>query len=138
VEARRAINLAAIAYAEQLCVRLSRSPLVQMAREAMRRREPRDEYGDQQACLTWMGDVARARSVLQNKANGAQEVKVRSDRLRTHAKYRSAMETVPTEDSLAAAHDAQLDAAVGGDTPDATAPPVLRDDIWDLHRLLLR
>lgn len=138
VEARRAINLAAIGYAEQLCLRLSRSPLVQMAREAVRRREPRDDYGDQQACLTWMGDIARARAVLQNRANVAQEVKVRSERLRTHAKYRSAVETVPTEDSMAAAQDAQLDSVVGGGAPDVAAPPVLRDDTWDLHRLLLR
>jgi len=138
VEARRAINLAAIAYAELLCLRLSRTPLVQMSREATRRREPRDDYGDQQACLSWMGDIARAKGMLQNRANVAAEVKVRSDRLRTHAKYRSDMETVPTEDSLAAAHAAQLDAVIGGGAPDAAAPPVLRDDTWDLHRLLLR
>lgn len=138
VEARRAINLAAIAYAEQLCLRLARSPLVQMSREAVRRREPRDDYGDQQACLSWMGDIARAKAVLQNRANVAQEVRQRTDRLRAHAKYRSAIDTVPTEDSVTAALEAQMGAVVDGTPAEATAPPVLRDDTWDLHRLLLR
>lgn len=138
VEARRAINLAAIAYAELLCLRLARSSLVQMAREAVRRREPRDDYGDQQACLAVMTDVGRAKLVLQNRANVAQEVRQRSDRLRAHAKYRSSIETVPTEDSLAQAHEAHLNAAVAGVTTAENLPPVLRDDTWDLQRLLLR
>jgi hypothetical protein len=138
VEARRAINLAAIAYGELLCLKLSRSTLVQMAREAVRRREPRDDYGDQQTCLSLMNDVTRAKAVLQNRANVAQEVKLRTDRIRTRVKYRSSIETVPTEDSLALAQDAHLDAAVGGQQAAENLPPVLRDDTWDLHRLLLR
>jgi hypothetical protein len=138
VDARRAINLAAIAYAELLCLRLARSTLVQMAREAMRRREPRDDYGDQPACLALMGDVTRAKAVLQNRSNVAQEVRQRTDRIRASAKYRSGIETVPTEDSLALVHDAQLDAAVGGEATAENLPPVLREDTWDLHRLLLR
>ena len=138
VEARRAINLAAIAYAELLCLRLARSTLVQLAREAVRRREPRDDYGDQQACLALMGDVGRAKLVLQNRANVANEVRQRTERIRTHAKYRSTIDTVPTEDSLTQAQDAQLDAAVGGAATAENLPPVLRDDTWDLQRLLLR
>lgn len=138
VEARRAINVAGIAYAELLCLRLARTPLVQMAREAVRRREPVDQYGDQQACLSLMGDIGRAKALLQNRASIAQEVRTRSERLRAHAKYRSAIETVPTEDSVTAARDAALEDAVGGTGPVETLPPVLRDDLWDLHRLLLR
>jgi hypothetical protein len=138
VEARRAINLAAIAYAELLCLRLARTPLVQMAREAIRRREPRDDYGDQQACLALMSELSRAKALLQNRANVAQEVRLRTERIRAHAKYRSSIETVPTEDSLAQVQEAQLDAAVGGQAPVENLPPVLRDDTWDLHRLLLR
>ena len=34
VETRRAINIAAIAYAEVLCLRLAKTPLVRLAREA--------------------------------------------------------------------------------------------------------
>jgi hypothetical protein len=138
VEARRAINLAAIAYAELLCLRLAKTPLVQMSREAVRRREPRDDYGDQAACLAFMNDVSRARAQLQNRAQVAGEVKARTERLRTHVKYRSAYETIPTEDSLAAARDAQLDAVVAGTATVEALTPVLRDDTWDIQRLLLR
>jgi hypothetical protein len=138
VEARRAINLAAIAYAELLCLRLARSTLVQLAREAVRRREPRDDYGDQQACLALMSDVTRAKALLQNRANVAQDVKLRTERIRALVKYRSSVETVPTEDSLAQGQEVQLEAAVGGNVAPENLPPVLRDDTWDLHRLLLR
>ncbi|MET0293335.1 MAG: hypothetical protein ABW136_13335 [Steroidobacteraceae bacterium] len=138
VEARRAINLAAIAYAELLCLRLSKTPLVQLSREAVRRREPRDDYGDQTACLAVMSDVSRAKMQLQNRAQVAGDVKVRSERLRAHAKYRSAIDTIPTEDSLAFARDAHLDAVVEGSATVETMTPILRDDTWDIQRLLLR
>ena len=45
LEARRAINIAAIAYAEVLCLRLDPDPLVELAREATAQREASDEYG---------------------------------------------------------------------------------------------
>lgn len=139
VESRRAINLAAIGYAELLCVRLSTTPLLNLAREAIRRREPRDDYGDQPACLAMMTDIARAKAILQNRAQVAQDVRQRSERLRAHAKYRSPVDTVPTDDSVTAASDARMDAAVAGtERAEGSVPHVLRDDIWDLHRLLLR
>jgi hypothetical protein len=138
VEARRAINLAAIAYAELLCLRLSRTSLVQLSREAVRRREPRDDYGDQPACLSLMAEITRAKASLQSRANVAQDVRQRTDRIRAHVKYRSAIETLPTEDSLALAQDAQLESAVEATSTAENIPPVLRDDTWDLHRVLLR
>ncbi|MGH8150779.1 MAG: hypothetical protein ACRETB_12505, partial [Steroidobacteraceae bacterium] len=50
VEARRAINLAAVAYAEILCVRLVDTPLVALAKEATSRREAADDYGERAEC----------------------------------------------------------------------------------------
>jgi hypothetical protein len=50
VEARRAINLAAIACAEVLCLRLARTSLVASARAAMARREAM-EYLRRSRCL---------------------------------------------------------------------------------------
>lgn len=136
VDARRAINVAGIAYAELLCARLAKTPLVQMAREATRRREPLDQYGDQQACLAVMRDIASARAQLQNRSQIAQEVRARSERIRGVARYRSAIDTVPTEDSIAGLQDAALETAVGGGGVELV-PVVLRDDTWDLHGLLL-
>src|SRR5690242_4241231 len=53
-EARRAINLTAIACAEVLCLRLSRTNLVAAARAAMGRRESTEHYGDLAACVSLM------------------------------------------------------------------------------------
>jgi hypothetical protein len=138
VEARRAINLAAIGYGEVLCLRLSKTPLVLLAREAMQRREPPDTYGDRQGCLGLLEDIARGKAILQHRSQVAQEVRVRSDRLKAHAKYRSSLDTVPTEESLVRAREAALDARLAdGSAADATPLAVLRDDVWDLQRILL-
>ncbi len=50
LDARRAINLAAIAYAEVLCLRLVKTRLVTLAREATAKREVADEYGSRAEC----------------------------------------------------------------------------------------
>lgn len=137
VDARRAINVAGIAYAELLCGRLGRTTLVQMAREATRRREPLDQYGDSQACLALMRDIANARTQLQSRTQLAQDVRARSERIRAAAKYRSPIDTVPTEDSIAVVQDAALESALGAGGAEVV-PAVLRDDTWDIHGLLLR
>ena len=64
--ARRAINLAAIAYAEVLCLRLAelKTPLVTLAREATSRREAGDEYGSPQQCVLLMGQISRAQQLI--------------------------------------------------------------------------
>src|SRR5262245_37983736 len=64
VESRRAINLAAIACAEVLCLRLARTNLVGAARAAMARRECGETYGDVAACAIQMNDIVKARVIL--------------------------------------------------------------------------
>ena len=124
VESRRAINLAAIAYAEVLALRLVRTPLLQMASEATRRREPADTYGDVATCTALMAQIARAKLALAGRGSASPDVKQRSERLRGCARFRTAHDVVPTEDSVQA-------------PAEAAAPPVLADDYWDLRRLLL-
>ena len=46
LDARRAINIAVIAYAEVLCLRLADTTLMSLAKEAMGRREPVDAMAD--------------------------------------------------------------------------------------------
>ena len=123
IDSRRAINLAAIAYAEVLALRLVRTPLLQMASEAMRRREPADTYGDVTTCTTLMSQIARAKLALAGRGSASPEVREASERLRVRAKFRAASEAVPTEESVS--------------PPEPGPPPVLRDDYWDLRRLLL-
>ena len=85
VEAKRAINLAAIACAEVLCLRLARTSLVASARAAMSRREANEYYGDLAACVSIMSDIVKARNLLKQRAGITQEVAQRTERLRSTA-----------------------------------------------------
>jgi hypothetical protein len=123
IDARRAINMAAIAYGQVLCERLLRTPLLEMARDAAGRREPpRDDYGERPRCEATMAEIVRGRALLQQKAAVTQEVKQRAERLRELAKYRNPDDTVPTADSLSSAVD---------------GTKVLADDLWEIFRVLL-
>ncbi len=138
VEARRAINLEAIAYAEVLALRLARTPLLQMAADAARRREPSERYGDVAACVALMNRITGAKAALAGRGSASPEVRQRAEQLQARARYRTPADVVPTEDSVAReAQDARV-ASVTGASPEPQAPQVLREDHWDLRRLLLR
>jgi hypothetical protein len=137
VEARRAINMAAIAYAEVCCLRLAKTQLVKLAREATSRREATDDYGSREECEALMAEIERARALLLSKANIAQEVKARSERLKQVARYRGPADTAPSSDSLAFSEGDVLEGAATGATA-ARLPNVLAEDTWDLFRILLR
>jgi hypothetical protein len=137
VEARRAINIAAIAYAEVLCLRLVKTPLVRLAREATSRREATDEYGSREECEDLMVQIERACVLLQSRNNIAQEIKTRSDRIKQVARYRGPADTSPTSDSIAFSEGDILDTAATGSSA-ARMPNVLAEDTWDLFRILLR
>ena len=128
VDARRAINLAAIAYAEVLCERLNviEKPLLQMAREATARRTAADVYGSPKECVLLMGQISRAQRLLAARDALAEEIRTHSERLQPLVSYRGPGDTCPTSDSIAAAP---------GDPP---VPNVLAEDTWDLFRVLLR
>ena len=137
LEARRAINLAAVALAEVLCIRLASTHLVQLAKEATARREVADDYGTPRECVALMAEVENAYALIESRNNIAQEIKARSDRLKQVARYRNAPDTTPTADSIALSEGDVLAAGgVGGDA--ARVPNVLADDTWDLFRILLR
>jgi hypothetical protein len=137
VEARRTINMTAIAYAEVLCMRLSGTTLVARAREATARREITDEYGSRAECEALMAEIERASALIQSKTNIAMEVKERFERLRKIARFRNASDTVPTSDSIAFAEgDVLANTAAGAGA--AKLPNVLAEDTWDLFRVLLR
>jgi len=137
LDARRAINIAAIAYAEVLCLRLSRTQLLMQAREATRHREVTDEYGSRAECEAMMRQIERAGDLLRGRANLTQEVKQRSDRLKQVARYRAATDAAPTAESLAFSEGDALGGAPGG-LAAARMPNVLAEDTWDIYRVLLR
>jgi hypothetical protein len=137
VEARRAINIAAIAYAEVLCLRLAKTQLVRLAREATSRREATDEYGSREECEAIMAEIERARGVLLSRTNIAQELKARSERIKQIARYRNPADTSPTSDSVAFSEGDVLETD-GSGAVGARLPNVLAEDTWDLFRILLR
>ena len=120
-----------------LCARLSETPLVVLAKEATARREAADDYGTRGECEKLIAAIVVARATLQAKGNVAQDVKVRSERLKQAARYRSASETSPTPESIAYGEG---DALTGQPLGAARArmPNVLAEDTWDLFRVLLR
>jgi hypothetical protein len=127
IEARRAINLAGIAYAELLCLRLARTPLVRLAREAMGRREATDDYGSRADCEALIADIDRARVLLQQRTNLPEEIRGRLERLRKLVRYRAPEDTTPVPDTVL---------AEGAATPGL--PNVLAEDTFDLFRIVLR
>jgi hypothetical protein len=137
LDARRAINIAAIAYAEVLCLRLARTQLVMQAREATRHREATDEYGSRAECETLMKQIERADELLRARTNLTQEVRQRSERLKQVARYRAPTDAAPTAESLAFSEGDALGGAPGG-LAAARMPNVLAEDTWDLYRVILR
>jgi hypothetical protein len=137
IESRRAINLAAIAYAEVLCARLVKTPLVTLAKEATARREVADEYGVRAECERLMSQIVAGRTLLQDRTNVGQEIKARTERLKQSARYRGPGDTAPAAESLAFSEgDAMAGHASGAAA--ARMPNVLAEDTWDLFRVLLR
>jgi hypothetical protein len=137
IESKRAINIAAIACAEVLCLRLARTTLVAQVRAAMSRREADSNYGDLPACVSMMGEVVKARHLLRQRNGLTQEMAPRVERLRATAAYLGEFETVPVPESCGIAEGDVLAHGSFGVTS-AKLPNVLAEDTWDLSRILLR
>lgn len=137
VDARRAINIALIACAEVLCLRLARTNLVASARAAMSRREAGEYYGDLAACVAIMGDVVKGRNLLKQRSGINQEMAPRMERLRSTAAYLGENETVPIPESVGVSEGDILAHGAQGVTA-ARLPNVLTEDTWDLFKVLLR
>ena len=138
LDARRAINIATIAYAEVLCLRLADTSLMSLAKEAVGRREPVDAYGGRPECEALIALIARARVVLESKVNVAQDVKARSETMRASARYREPLDTTPTPESVSLGETDVLAGAPLGAQAAIRMPNVLSEDTWDLFRVLLR
>lgn len=136
--ARRAVNLAAIAYAEVLCLRLTelKTPLVAMARDAIAQREAHDDYGTPKDCVLLMGQIARAHTLLAASGSLATEIRARGERLKNVARYRNPQDSTPLPDSLAFSEGDILEGGPLGVA--GQLPNVLAEDTWDLFRILLR
>jgi hypothetical protein len=139
LQSRRSINLAAIACAEVLCLRLTEleTPLVELARQAIGRREPGSDYGTPKECVLLMGEIARAHRLLGEREGLAAEIRARGERLKAVARYRGPKDTAPQVECLAPCEGDVLAVPAQGRAA-ARLPTVLAEDTWDLFRVLLR
>ena len=137
--ARRSINLAAIAYAEVLCLRVAslKSALLELAREATSRREAADTYGTPKECVLLMGEITRAQKLIAERTGLAEEIRARGERLQRVARYRGANDGSPLADSIAFSEGDILELAPLG-AHAKRVPNVLAEDTWDLFRVLMR
>lgn len=140
LQARRSINLAAIAYAEVLCLRVAelKTPLVQLAREATAQREAGENYGTPRECVLLMGQINRAHKLLSHSDGLAQQVRARGERLRAVVRYRNESDSAPVPDSISLAEGDALPTDASGAAAARQLPNVLAEDTWDLFRVLLR
>lgn len=125
VEARRAINLAAIAFAQVLCARLSEGGLASQARAAINRQVQDARYGTREQCAQRVEQVIRGLQAVKAQDSLFAEVRARTDQIKASAAFRSQSDTIPTHDSLPRVSPAS----------DAS---VLVEDYWDLQKTLLR
>ena len=114
-----------------------KTPLVLLAHEATSQREVTDSYGTPQECVLLMGQISRAHTLIAAREGLAEEIRVRGERLKRVASYRTANDGSPLTDSIALSEGDILDLApMGADAK--RLPNVLADDTWDLFRILLR
>jgi len=126
IDSRRAINLAAVAYAQVLRERLTGTGLFEATQRASGRREPSaDEYGTRKECERKMSDIQRARLLLEQRGDVLTEIRTRAEALRRVARYRGEGDSVPEPASLEG-HDP------------AVSTQVLVEDCWEIYRVLLR
>lgn len=137
LEARRSVNLAIIAYAEILGLRLTRTPLLALARAAVLRRDPADEYGGRAECEAMMSEIAGGQALLAQRNDVGPEMRLRTERLQRTARYRSEDDPVPVPESTTPQAGDVLSRAPQG-TQAPPLPNVLADDLWDVYRILLR
>jgi hypothetical protein len=137
LESRRAINLAAIAYAQILCEKLVGGGLAARAKEAVARRVQEMSFGAPADCEAHMSQIQRAAAQLGGVRESAATIKTMCDSLRAVCQYRNEADTVPTADSIATAQVSGVLQDGSKATP-AQRWDVLADDYWDLYSVLLR
>jgi hypothetical protein len=131
LESRRALNLAAIAFAQVLALRLAPTGLVPRAADAMSRSEPRDEAATEvPAGVATMQEIARAKAAIQGSTSLGVEARRLAEHMREAMRYYTQSDTTPSEDSVQAALQGALS------RPGSMTWDVLREDLWSVSDLL--
>jgi hypothetical protein len=125
VGARRAINVAAIAYGHVLYERLTGSRIQELICEAARLREPPDDYGDRTDCERLIAEIQQRRAQLRQQDSLQDDMHRANRQLKPLMSYLTDDEGVPEAGTLA-----------GSVTEPGSR--VLQDNVWNLQRLMLR
>lgn len=131
LQARRTLNLMAIACAQLQALRLTPQTLLARCVEAMSRSEPRIEgAGDAAAALALMQEVARAKAaMIQNSAAMQADVRRLTDHLAANVRYHSDADALPRDELVQAA----LRSGLG--RSEKMSWNLLADDLWGLSDL---
>jgi hypothetical protein len=130
LEGRRTINLAIIAYAQLLYMRLSELGLALQTRIAQQKAVQEVRYGGRSECTVMIDEIAAATAMVREARDLAADIRSRTESLRGRVTYRHTQDTVPDPGSLPANS--------GGGTVAIREPNVLLEDYWDLYKVLLR
>jgi len=128
LDARRVLNLTALAGAQVLAQRLAPALLTRV-QNAMSSGEPAGEPADAPTCVASMQEVARTRAaIMQGRATLHADSRRLIDRLAATVSYRGTSETVPV--------DSSVQAALGSDPGRADiGANILEQDLWSVSDL---
>lgn len=127
LEGRRAVNLAVLAFAQQLYERFASSGVSQLARQSMLKRVYDCDYGRGEEVRAVMKAAEHAIRDIDELQEDLGDIKARTDRLRRSAVFREPSDVIPVPDSVSV------------DSGPAGAPyNVLLDECWDVQRVLQR
>jgi hypothetical protein len=131
LQARRTLNLMAIACAQLLAVRLTPQTLLARCLSAVSRSEPKiDGAGDASAALALMQEIARARAAMvQNAAAIQPDLRRLADHLAAHVRYLGEGDTLPRDDAV------HLALRSGLGRGEQMSWNLLADDLWSVSDL---
>ncbi|MBW7930996.1 MAG: hypothetical protein H3C57_06780 [Gammaproteobacteria bacterium] len=137
VEARRHINLALIAMAQQLLIHFSRHDVARLARDASAQGLAEAGYGDVMQCQQLTRNIREVMAGADAIDGMAALVRHRAEWLRGQVAYRRDADTVPLAEALAVI---PLEPPTLGDSDGEAASlavNVLGEEYWDLYGILL-
>lgn len=128
LDARRVLNLTALAGAQVLAQRLAPNLLARV-QDAMSSSEPAGEPADAATCVASMQEVARTRAaIVQGRATLHADSRRLIDRLAATVSYRASSDTVPVESSVQAALQGEPGRA-------HSSANILEQDLWSVSDL---
>ena len=129
LEGMRAINLATIAAAESLYDRYASGNVANFARQSTLQRVYDTQYGSHDQCQQLIQAASRVLADLDRMQEDLQDIKIRTDRLRSGVVYRNGTDAVPVVECI--------NPPPGNGKRPPTAN-VLLEEFWDVYKLLVR